>query len=166
MEPTKKCVTCHEVKLVTDFNRRRAAPDGLQARCRSCARSWYERNKASHVANVRVNSVAREAEYSSRIGDYLLEHPCVDCGEADVRVLDFDHLDAADKYKEISRLRDTSSWSRIVAEIGKCDVVCANCHRKRTAARGGHWREHYEAAAAERRVAAANARLQRLFSGP
>jgi hypothetical protein len=33
------------------------------------------------------------------------------------------------------------SWSRLAAEIGKCDIVCANCHRMRTARRAG-WSEY------------------------
>jgi hypothetical protein len=67
--------------------------------------------------------------------EFLRAHPCVDCGEADVMVLEFDHL--ADKSFPIAQgLRDRF-WSDIVAEISKCDVVCANCHCRRTAQRGG-----------------------------
>jgi hypothetical protein len=34
----------------------------------------------------------------------------------------------------------TSAWATILAEIEKCEVVCANCHRRRTAARMGYFR--------------------------
>ena len=71
---------------------------------------------------------------------YLLEHPCVDCGETDPVVLDFDHL--RDKTKNVSALLK-STWTRILREIEKCDVVCANCHRRRTASRGGFFRASY-----------------------
>lgn len=72
--------------------------------------------------------------------EYLREHPCVDCGEADPVVLDFDHLPGFEKRFEIARAvnASTRSWSSILTEIAKCEVVCANCHRRRTAMRGGH----------------------------
>src|SRR5690606_5591852 len=58
-------------------------------------------------------------------------------------VLDFDHLPGVDKKFEISRAvnASTRSWARIEKEIAKCEVVCANCHRRRTSARAGH-RKH------------------------
>lgn len=71
---------------------------------------------------------------------YLLEHPCVDCGESDPVVLDFDHL--RDKTKNVTAMLN-STWPRIRREIEKCEVVCANCHRRRTAARGGFYRALY-----------------------
>lgn len=65
---------------------------------------------------------------------YLRENPCIDCGEDDIVVLDFDHRDPSTKSFSIShRLRGTTSWKRIFEEIQKCDIRCANCHRKKTA---------------------------------
>ena len=68
---------------------------------------------------------------------YLSSRPCVDCGETDPVVLDFDHVRGV-KRKNISRmLSSTHSLAAISAEIEKCDVRCANCHRRVTAKRGG-----------------------------
>jgi hypothetical protein len=64
---------------------------------------------------------------------YLLEHPCVDCGENDIRVLEFDHRDPAEKQGAISRMvADRCGIDKISAEVEKCDVRCANCHRRRS----------------------------------
>ena len=64
---------------------------------------------------------------------YLLEHPCVDCGENDIRVLEFDHRNPAEKTAAISRMvADRFSVDRIKVEVEKCDVRCANCHRRRS----------------------------------
>jgi len=64
---------------------------------------------------------------------YLLAHPCVDCGETDIRVLEFDHRDPKEKSGEISRMvNDRCGVQRIEAEVEKCDVRCANCHRRRS----------------------------------
>ncbi len=78
-----------------------------------------------------------------RVIEYLREHPCVDCGESDLVVLDFDHLPGADKHFDVARAvtGSTRAWGTIKAEIDKCEVVCANCHRRRTAKRASH-RKH------------------------
>jgi len=62
----------------------------------------------------------------------------VDCSESDVRVLEFDHL--GDKLADVSALVRASSLAKIQAEVAKCDVVCANCHRIRTRTRVGDYR--------------------------
>ena len=69
---------------------------------------------------------------------YFLNHPCADCGEADPIVLEFDHL--KDKAFNIGASLSGRSWASILDEIAKCDVVCANCHRRRTARRKGSLR--------------------------
>lgn len=74
-----------------------------------------------------------------RLMQFLTQHPCVDCGETDPTVLDFDHLPGAAKRFTISRAvgASTRSWRAIAEEMAKCEVVCANCHRRRTASRAG-----------------------------
>lgn len=57
---------------------------------------------------------------------------CVDCGEVDPIVLEFDHL--RDKEFNLAHYAK-ASWERLHAEIAKCEVVCANCHRRRTHSR-------------------------------
>lgn len=67
----------------------------------------------------------------------LKDKPCLDCGHSYPHyVMDFDH---------VRGLKDFSiggglgfSREQILAEIEKCDLVCANCHRKRTHERGQH----------------------------
>ena len=68
--------------------------------------------------------------------DYFLAHPCSDCGETDAVVLEFDHV-RGEKTFDIGASLTYRNWQAILAEIAKCEVVCANCHRRRTANRRG-----------------------------
>lgn len=141
----KRCATCHRVRPVTDFNVRKAASDGRQARCRDCSREWYSSNKAAHVERVRERNARVRAENQEHLARYLGDHPCVDCGEDDVRVLDFDHEDPSGKSALVGRLATNSlPWPRVLREIAKCSVRCANCHRRRTSGMNGWWRNSAE----------------------
>lgn len=71
----------------------------------------------------------------ARLWEYLESHPCVDCGESDPVVLEFDHV-RGEKTRPVSILVKWS-WGRVVEEIEKCAVRCANCHRRVTASRAG-----------------------------
>jgi hypothetical protein len=63
--------------------------------------------------------------------EYLLDHPCVDCGEDDVMCLEFDHIN--NKTIEINKMiRNRYSLENIQKEIEKCEVRCANCHKRKT----------------------------------
>lgn len=76
---------------------------------------------------------ARRSKARSWIKAYLQNHPCVDCGEDDIRVLEFDHIDPSQKEFTISRgVADGRGLKSIKAEVEKCEVRCANCHRIRT----------------------------------
>ena len=72
--------------------------------------------------------------------EYLVNNPCVICGETDPIVLDFDHIDPSTKYKTIAQLLGGhAGWNKIQIEINKCRVLCANCHRRHTYVQQGHW---------------------------
>lgn len=64
---------------------------------------------------------------------FLCTKCCFDCGENDPIVLDFDHRDPIKKFKTIGKmLSGHYSWDSVQKEIGKCEIRCANCHRRRT----------------------------------
>jgi hypothetical protein len=69
----------------------------------------------------------------AKLLEFLLEKCCVDCGEKDPVVLDFDHRDGRTKFKIIGKmLSGHYSWKSVHSEIQKCDIRCANCHRRKT----------------------------------
>lgn len=61
--------------------------------------------------------------------EYLQEHPCIDCGNTDIRVLEFDHV-RGDKIDSVSvGVKDSWSVNKLIQEINKCEIRCANCHK-------------------------------------
>jgi hypothetical protein len=92
----------------------------------------HERQKGIRKKNTNNRRFARK----QILLEYLLAHPCVDCPEKDPVVLEFDHL--GDKLFDISDglMRPLEIF---LEEISKCEVVCANCHKRRTAKRAGDW---------------------------
>lgn len=142
----KVCTICRSPRENSEFNRKSASPDGLQNVCRDCnraqARDYYARNREAHVRIIMQRKTAQRRLAIDAVADHLLTHSCVDCGEADVRVLDFDHRVGAGKEADVMRLvQHGYSLARIMAEIAKCDVRCRNCHAKVTYERlGDNWR--------------------------
>jgi hypothetical protein len=70
-------------------------------------------------------------EFKQRLKQIKEKSGCVDCGENNHIVLDFDHL-SNKKYNVSRMIHDGFSWAAIKKEISKCEVVCSNCHRIRT----------------------------------
>jgi hypothetical protein len=133
----KFCSRCQTSKPFSDFNKSEAR--GYQAYCRSC-QSVYDKTCSSpeRIRKRTERAIQNCFDCQSWIRAYLQGHPCVDCGEPDIVVLDFDHL--GDKDECVSNLmRRNSSLKRIQAEVAKCEVRCANCHRRMTAKRNGAW---------------------------
>jgi diphthamide synthase (EF-2-diphthine--ammonia ligase) len=80
----------------------------------------------------------RREKVKRKMMDFYKIHPCVDCGEADPRVLDFDHLN--NKIYNISTLISKEyCWETILDEASKCEIRCANCHRIKTAVQQNHY---------------------------
>jgi hypothetical protein len=100
----------------------------------------YRRNRQYYIDKARIRRLAVIEEVRAWLLIYLSEHPCVDCGETDVRALEFDHRDASDKTVAVAILaRSGYGLARVRREIEKCDVRCANCHRIRTHTQRAWW---------------------------
>jgi hypothetical protein len=139
----KRCSMCKQWKPLDEFHRNRSRRDGRQNACKPCniARNqrWYREHPEVRAARMDDYARRRKRKLQQLLLDYLREHPCVDCGETDPVVLDFDHL--RDKIANVSiMVLRKRPWSVILDEIAKCEVVCANCHRRRTARRAGSYR--------------------------
>lgn len=113
-------------------------------KARDYQHSWYIKNRVKRIKQIRESERRKVGEKQRFMIDYLTFHPCVDCGESNIIVLQFDHL--RDKRNMVSYLVSESySMKRVLDEIAKCEVVCANCHLKRTAERQGNYRYRFMA---------------------
>lgn len=139
MPEQRRCSHCHEVKTVDAFSWRNQDRGIRAPNCRACQKEYNRRHYLANKALYKARAVAGKSkarrERTLRLLEYFEEHPCVDCGEADPVVLEFDHL--RDKDFDVSRAVYTRRWTTVLAEIEKCEVVCANCHRRRTSTRLG-----------------------------
>ena len=135
----KKCTGCLESKPVEEFAFRSKAKGTRKSQCRACTSASdkvaYRGDRAEKIRN---RAKAHKADLIQRLWDYKQGKKCADCPQTDPRVFEFDHLPEFTKSKDISAMiRDGNSWERILEEIAKCDIVCANCHRIRGYERGG-----------------------------
>lgn len=133
----KLCGKCRIPKPIDDFGLKNRRTGLRQSACKLCqnqiSKEHYGANKAAYLAKAKRSNKKLLAKCKAIKLAYLLSHPCVDCGEPDPVVLQFDHPND-DKLADVSRLRKTSI-RRMMAEIAKCEVRCANCHFRVTAKR-------------------------------
>jgi hypothetical protein len=138
-EAPRKCYRCGEVKPAEAFSWRRRERGQRDSFCRPCRKAYgrehYLANRQRYVDQARENKQRLMRERTAYLLEHFATHPCSDCGETDPLVLEFDHL--RDKRFNVGSALPYRNWESILAEIEKCEVVCANCHRRRTGRRLG-----------------------------
>ncbi len=132
----KVCSTCGETKDETEFAYRNKLLGRKWGTCKPCQskqrKTWYKKNRETHIQTASRNKKKARAEAQQYIWDYLTTHPCIDCGESNPVVLEFDHVTGKKRMAVANMARQGYSISAIEAEIAKCVVRCANCHRIKT----------------------------------
>ena len=122
---------------MSDFGWKNRAKGWLTSYCKPCvrenSRDHYAANREAYGARVRANKKRSRNDRLEQLLAYFATRPCTDCGETDPLVLEFDHL--GDKEFTIGHELYSRRWADVLAEIAKCEVVCANCHRRREAKR-------------------------------
>ncbi len=142
---TKTCTECKEEKSLEEFQFRNKAKGIRKMRCKDCCHVYGKK----HYDNNREKYIDKAHEYNPLllrrnrlfVIRYLREHPCVDCGEQDIVVLEFDHVRGEKRDAISNMVRHRLSLATLMEEIAKCEVRCANCHRKKHAKESGdsHW---------------------------
>lgn len=90
-------------------------------------RNWYARNRKTEISD----NLRRRKESIDWFKDFKSSLECKLCGETEPVCLDFHHKDPSAKEFAVTDMpRRGFSKEKILLEIQKCDVLCANCHRK------------------------------------
>ena len=127
----KVCSECKLEKDESEFNKNRGKPSVW---CKTCLKIYHhKRNSTTEMRKKRMESNYKKRNaVRIKVMEYLNSNPCVQCGENDIVVLEFDHL-RDKKFAIAEGVSGGYAWKTIEKEIEKCRVLCANCHRRHTA---------------------------------
>jgi hypothetical protein len=135
-----QCYECSYEGPDKDFLKKRHGKEsGL---CLECRRKWgrqhYKENRKAQINRVRANKDKYKEETQTYVRE-LKRQPCMDCGHKfHWYAMDFDHREGVEKEYNIYKMTQGShTLEALKREIAKCDMVCAVCHRLRTAKRLG-----------------------------
>lgn len=153
---TKTCTSCAETKDISEFNKRARSKDGYNEQCRSCISEWRKNRRLElkaqgitprndiynkeHKAEKNAWRSAKRKETRDFIRSLKIGKPCDMCGGFFPPVaLDWDHIDPEQKSFEICQegIREMYSEEKLLEEIAKCRILCANCHRIHSAQQRG-----------------------------
>ena len=138
----RTCTVCLKIKPNNEYFYRDKRAEKLHSQCKSCyiekRRKTWKQYYHKHGSKYRQNAVERNRRIKDllrqQMMNYLSDKSCVQCGVNDIRVLDFDHIDPSKKSFSISQaITNTRSWDVILKEIKKCQILCSNCHKIKTA---------------------------------
>ena len=126
----RPCNGCGKAKPLSAFQPKVQAngKEGWEGKCKPCVSLRQKKNHAYR------NSDAR-----SYVFNYLKKNPCIDCGEANVLALEFDHVHSK-KFDVGTALNSNISLELLRKEIKKCVVRCSSCHRIKTHLEINSWR--------------------------
>lgn len=144
---TIKCTHCKRLLSEENFNWK-VKNIRRSHHCRECSRDYVKKHYREHIDYYLTKAKRRNIQVKDKleeyISKYLLSHPCVDCAIDNILVLEFDHIDHDLKINDVSTMiRKGFSFEKIVQEIEKCQVRCANCHRIKTAKEINSWKLKY-----------------------
>lgn len=138
----KLCTVCGLEKAKAEFYVKSKVSGKLHSQCKKCyavKRKYfydlhYEKYGDAYRKRARTRKARIKLERQDKLYEYLQGKSCEVCKFSDIRVLDFDHINPADKKFSIARgVNECYSWELIAEEIKKCRILCSNCHRIRTA---------------------------------
>lgn len=133
----KTCCDCGVTKPRSEFYARRERPDGVKSYCKPCSNLPKRKGPVAGRSGYRRRSAKKKRAVFRSEYQATKSIPCADCGRVyPPYVMEFDHLDPASKEMTISYAMAACHRGRVQqsirTEIAKCEVVCSNCHRKRT----------------------------------
>lgn len=136
------CTACQQAKDESDFYWQNIKMGKRATKCIPCTKIVRKASWAS--GSEREKNYAAKARRVQAAQDFLWSvlslSSCVDCGEDDPLTLEFDHVSGVKKNDVSNMVSQNYGVDAIRSELEKCEIVCANCHRVRTATRANSWR--------------------------
>ena len=128
----KRCGRCGQEKPVAAFHRWKRG-DGFQPWCKACRKEYDAAYSARTLERRRERRAERKREFVVWYRALKEDRPCADCGgRFPAAAMQWDHLPGSEKTADVANLLRRLCKSRILEEIAKCELVCANCHAIRT----------------------------------
>ncbi len=126
----KKCYRCKETKPLSEFHKNKHRKDGVQTRCKSCKKETDAQYRLENMEYFIERAKKQKEELFKWYREYKSGLKCKNCHENRSVCLDFHHRDRKVKFASVSKMIARGfSKAKIMEEIEKCDVLCANCHR-------------------------------------
>jgi len=95
----------------------------------AASKRHYEANKKK----IKKRSFLRNKSQRRKAKEYIDAvksiSECIDCGESNPLVLDFDHVRGKKIMCISNMVRNSCSIETIQKEMAKCEIRCSNCHR-------------------------------------
>ena len=137
------CSKCKKDLSAEDFPYRNLTRRTKNKVCKSCHQLYrkqhYLINKSKYIEKAAKWNTKQKEILTKYLFAVLSKSECIDCGEKDIIVLDFDHIENK-KLGIAEMFRNRYSITAIETEIKKCVVRCANCHRRKTSRERDTWK--------------------------
>ena len=131
------CAKCHIEKPLSNYAYKNKSKGWLLSYCMECNRMYQRWHYQKYHDDYRVKRSDRRKkvrkENRQKLLEYFCLHPCIDCGEKDYQVLEFDHVRGEKRDNVATMFSGAMAWETMLIEISKCEVRCANCHKRKTA---------------------------------
>ncbi len=128
----KICCMCKKEKNFDEFYKNITRSSGIQNYCKQCNTEYVRRRYLANKVLYRERNRRLRLELRDFVDDLKRGRVCVDCGICySPWIMDFHHLGDKDRAVSIM-VTAMCGREKLMEEISKCELVCANCHRDRT----------------------------------
>jgi len=137
----KRCAKCGTKKPTDDFALRyKSKPNGPRGSyCSECMKPYRRDHYYNNPEPYKSRAMTAKKEAQLWFFQWLSTKSCVDCGETDPVVLECDHVRGV-KLGTVSHILQSGSREKLLIEMSKCEVRCANCHKRKTAREKGWYK--------------------------
>ena len=135
----KVCIKCGYPKPIEDFSFKNKERGTRNSYCSECMKPIRREHYKHNPKPYKKRALDSKREKIQWFFDLLSTKECIDCGEKDPVVLEFDHVRGV-KAGNIGKMLLNRSRDALLEELAKCEVRCANCHKRKTAREKGWYK--------------------------